>query len=363
MTLLLISHTADLYGAERSLLDFAIGLQAQRVVFLVLCPAEGPLTHQLRTHHIPIVIFRLPRPQLDLRHLAQFIILWLPTLWHLWWFMKRNGITAVYNNTIDGLYAPFAARLARIPCLWHVREVKPKNLWGRKLFAWLLRCLPDRVVFSSNNTLLAYAERPFAHWQVVYNGIKLPAFPLRHTQDTVTVGFVGQLVALKRPERFLKAFALAQQSCPNLRSVIVGDGPLLEKMRQLADELGITPDVEIKGYLNSMLDLYASFDILVLTSDAESFGRVLVEAMASGCPVIASRVGGVPEVVENGQTGFLVDPDDIPAYAEKIIQLAQDTELRQCLGLAGRKRALTHFTVERYCEQLIRIIEEIRSLP
>lgn len=363
MKYLLISHTADLNGAERCLLELARGLLKQNKDFIVLCPREGILTKKFNLENIPYRTMMLPRPQRDFIHFFTFLFLWIPTIWRLKSLIIQENITVVYNNTIDGLYAPFAARLVNIPCIWHIHEMKPKNIYGRSFFAWLLKWLPSKVVFSSIATMNAYSTQSYLHWQVVYNGIDMSSSALPLLVDNqykpIVVGFVGQMVSIKRPDRFIKIFALALKGRSDLYAKVVGTGKLLGETENLVHQLNIRERVEFLGFVDSLYEFYKEIDMLVLTSDTESFGMVLIEAMEAGRPVIASNVGGVPEVVDNGITGYLVAPDDIENFAAKIIELSDDSELRYQMGMAGYKRVRSMFSLDGYQKQLIKLIDEL----
>jgi glycosyltransferase involved in cell wall biosynthesis len=359
MTCLLVSHASTLYGSERSLLSLAEALFAQGPV-LVLCPRQGPLVQRLRDKGIPVRTLRLEYPRRSLEDVLVFVLNWLPTVLRLWRLMASEGIRVVYNNTIYGLYAPVAARLARLPCIWHVREVDHRGKLEARIFSWLLTRLSYRAVFNSEATMRAYSEQGAANWQVVYNGLPLSDLAdRRYVQGTgLVVGFAGSIVERKRPGLFLRAFALAAQRVPGLRALMVGEGPLLGEARAMAARLGIEHLVEMPGFVASMDSFYAQIDIFVLTSQREPFGRVLVEAMMSGCPVIGSADGGVPEVIEHNVSGYLVTSDDPAPYADRIVQLARDCELRKQLGVAGRARAVERFSLARYQDQLMDLVSQ-----
>lgn len=360
MTILLISHTADLNGAEKSLADLALGLKEQGIDYLVLCPRNGPLPIKLREVGITTYIMNLPRPQRNLPGLITFFLLWFPTILRLTYLLRSKDIDTVYNNTIDGLYAPFAAYLVNIPCVWHVREVKPNNRQLRKLFAWLLRHLSTTTVFNSQAAMKAYASYPAPHWKVIYNGIQIDDVPLLSSQNIpmIVAGFAGQMVENKHPERFVNALALAKKSYPKLSGMMVGDGVLFQEIELLIKNKGLTNSIHMLGRVEDMSTFYQTIDMLVLTSDQESFGRVLVEAMSYGRTVIAANVGGVPEVVIDGETGFLIPPDDVAAYAEKVVLLATNSDLRSQMGLAGYERACANFSIAQYRQQLIDVLRQ-----
>jgi glycosyltransferase involved in cell wall biosynthesis len=360
MKALLISHTSDMNGAEQSLLDLAIGLVQKKAAIEVLCPNEGILTKKLRESGVPVRIFWLLRPQRHLLLLVSFFVLWFPMVLSLAVYIKQGGFDVVYNNTIDGLYGPFAAKLVGIPCIWHVREVKPRNKKARRFFSWLIIWLPKQTLFNSKATQESYSTVPHSHWGVIYNAINqnhiLP--PDYATEGQVTVGFAGQMMPHKRPERFLNAFALSLQEVPSLKGIMAGNGKLLPEMKTLASQLGIDNCVDIPGFIYPLTSFYERIDVFVLTSDQEPFGRVLVEAMAAYRPVIAASVGGVPEVILDGICGFLVPADDIAAYAEKIVTLATDPELRRRMGMAAHQWATENFSLSRYVDSIYTVLQE-----
>lgn len=366
MKILLVSHTADLYGAERSLLDLARGLHAQGIDFTVLFPETGPLTAVCTAEQIPWLVLPLLRPQKA--HVARFLAGWWPRVWQLRQLIRQQGFTLVYNNTLDGLYAPFAARLAGVPCVWHVREVKPRSAYGRSVFAALLRTLPTVTLFASQATLNAYrliGNTQPATWQVIHNGVRINQTALtqpKEAKESLVVGFAGQFVPLKRPWLFLQAIAMAQPQVPHLQAVMVGDGPLQGDMVQLAERLGIRPLVAFRGYQTDMTAFYAELDCLLLTSERESFARVLIEAMSVGCPVVAADVGGVSESVVDGVTGYLIHPaTDVAQYAARIVQLAHNPLLRHQLGQQGQAHVQAHFSVERYQAQLTAVFRALHE--
>lgn len=362
MTILLVSHTAALDGAERSLLTLAVCLRKQQIPCQVLCPEAGPLPESLRSHQIPVCYTRLPRLQRGILHMLKVAIMWPFVVLRLGWWLRKNHISAVYNNTIDGLYAPFAAKLAKLPCVWHIREVKPHTEIWRRPFTWMLHYLPQHTIFNSQATMRAYRQQPPDHWQVIYNGIPIPDEPLtRPPEQPITVGFAGQFVSHKRPTLFLQAFALAKRQIPGLQAMMAGDGPLWSEIQELVEHWQLTDSVKMPGYLDQMSAFYTQIDIFVLTSEKEPFGRVVAEALAAGCPVIASRVDGVPEVVDES-CGFLIEPNQVKAFADKIVLLAKDQPLRQRLGMAGRNRVIQHFSEGQYCRQLTTLLNHVPQI-
>jgi N-acetyl-alpha-D-glucosaminyl L-malate synthase BshA len=142
--------------------------------------------------------------------------------------------------------------------------------------------------------------------------------------------------------------------------VLVGDGPEYGRTRELVEGLGLTDRVRFVGVVDEVAPLLAEADLLLLPSETESFGLVALEAMASGVPVIASRVGGLPEVVEHGVSGFLEPVGDVDAMADRALAILSDCATRNRFGRAGRERALAlfdrHTVVPRYEEIYERVV-------
>ena len=164
------------------------------------------------------------------------------------------------------------------------------------------------------------------------------------SSDTKIIGMVAQIEPRKRQDLFLKAAALVLRSDPELRFVLVGGAEgakgahssYEQSLRVLARELGIMDRVLFVGHVTDPLSLMKQFNILVLPSRNEALGGVLIEAMGLGVPVIATRDGGIPEVVEHGITGLLVAGDEPAPFADAMLTLLRDSELARRMGEQGR---------------------------
>jgi glycosyltransferase involved in cell wall biosynthesis len=162
---------------------------------------------------------------------------------------------------------------------------------------------------------------------------------------------VGRLVPIKGHDTLLHALALAVASIPDLTLEIAGDGPLRGRLEELARDLGIAEAATFAGRVTSVADAYARAGIVVVPSRGEGFGMVALEAAERGRAVIASAVGGLPEIVDDGVTGVLVKPGDVEELAAAIAALAADPERAAALGAAARERALREFTLERCADR------------
>jgi glycosyltransferase involved in cell wall biosynthesis len=143
----------------------------------------------------------------------------------------------------------------------------------------------------------------------------------------------------------------------NVQIILVGDGPTRPRIERLAEQLGISDRVKFFGWRDDVHEILASANIYVLASNWEGLPICLLEAMRAGLPIVASDVGGVREVIVDGETGFLVDRGDGAMLRDKLQRLLSDPELRNKMGKAGRKRYLEHFTVERMLDQTLQVYE------
>lgn len=167
----------------------------------------------------------------------------------------------------------------------------------------------------------------------------------------ITLGSVARLAPQKGLPVLLRAVRALTDLGHRLRLVLAGSGEDEAALRREAHDLGIADRVRFAGQVSDVPALIRSLDLFVLPSRWEGFGLVLLEAMAEGCPIVASRVGGIPEVVADGESGILVPPDDPRALTEAIATLIRDPARRHALGRAGRRRFRDRFTAERMAEE------------
>jgi len=161
---------------------------------------------------------------------------------------------------------------------------------------------------------------------------------------------------VKNVEMVVRIFAAVHERM-DARLVMVGDGPEKPRAEQLARTLGVAKHVLFLGNQEVMEELLPLADVFLLPSSTESFGLVALEAMSAGVPVVASNVGGLPELVESGQTGFLVPPDDLAAHVRAVLKILGDAPLRRRFGAAGRKVARERFDVDRVVERYRKVYE------
>lgn len=237
-----------------------------------------------------------------------------------------------------------------------------------------LAALSDRIVTISPRQRADIVERfrvtPAAKTVTVPLGLdldRLLALPahapnlrdaLAIPPDACVVGFVGRLVPIKAVDVLVRAFASARQQQPRLHLLIVGDGPLRGELEALAASLGIAPQVHFIGWTDDLARVYATMDVCALSSINEGTPVALIEAMAAGRAVAATAVGGVADVLAEGEAGRLVPPGDEAALADALADLAADANERARLGQRGRARVAERFTPSRLVRDIDALYRE-----
>ena len=173
------------------------------------------------------------------------------------------------------------------------------------------------------------------------------------------VGSLGRLHPQKGFSDLLTAFAQVRQRIPSVRLFVAGDGELRDDLEAQARSLGMAAVVTFAGVRADVSEVLAALDVFVLPSLWEGMPNAVLEAMASGLPVVATAVGGTPEVVVDGVTGLLVPPQDPGALAQAIGHLLRDPDLRRRMGRAGRRRVEEHFDVRETVRQVESLYETL----
>ncbi len=192
--------------------------------------------------------------------------------------------------------------------------------------------------------------------------VRTPDAPLRNelapNGETLLV-HVSNFRSVKRPADCIDIFSKAREKGQKVRLVMVGDGPELSSVKHLAKTLGVADNVIFVGKKSNIADYLGVADIFLLPSELESFGLAALEAQACELPVIATRIGGIPEVVSEGETGFLSDVGDVTKMAEDTIKLVKDAELRRTMGKRGRELAVERYSTEKIIPQYIAFYESV----
>jgi glycosyltransferase involved in cell wall biosynthesis len=288
-----------------------------------------------------------------------------PTQLAAW--LSRREPTVVHVHSGAWLKAARAAHLAGVPHLVHtVHGIEGRDPWFIKPMWWMAVRYTDLVV-SVSQPLLRYLHGemrlPREKLRLVANGVDTETFrpaardgELRAAlgADGLLVGNVARLAKVKNHALLIDAFAILRRHLPQARLTIIGEGPERRALEERVDALALAGDVQLAGALHDMPRVYRDLDLYVLSSHIEGTSVSILEAMASGVCVVATAVGGTPDLLGQGRFGVLVPPDDPAALATAIAELLRDPWRRRTLAAAARAHVMRHHSelamVQRYEE-------------
>ena len=375
--ILFVDHAEEIGGAENSLLMLMCHLD-NKSWEPHLTGRNGRFLTTAHQDNIPVYPIELPR----LRRSFRFPLDFIKGVRKIAETAHQMNADILHANTIRAaLYTSFAARLAKRPFIWHMRdfwlsEGKPDRLWFDTFGKKLLTTFATAVIANSKATADHLPDSKKI--KVIHNGIGLEKFnpnldkrPFRQKfnipLDAKVVGMVGRLRPWKGQVHFLKMAAQVASENSNAYFLIVGgttfgvDEEYPNYLKKVTQELGISNRVIFTGQLNDMPQALAAMDIFVHSGDPEPFGLVNIEAMAMKKPVVAFAHGALPEIVIDGETGYLTPPYDIQNLAQRVIDLLHDQELCNKLGENGRLRVEQHFDITHTTQQIMNLFETIQE--
>ncbi|MGI4790074.1 MAG: glycosyltransferase family 4 protein [Janthinobacterium lividum] len=354
-------------GTERHMLDLARGLYALDVAVTVACPSPAALEEAARRDGLPVLA--IPKQELVDWNAARVLAKRL-----------KSGETDIIHahNGRTALAAALAVRLAgRGRCVMtqhflkpnHAAQQGPKAAVSRAAHHWVVGQISRILAISEavRQAMLARGEAPDSKITVVPNGISAPSSGnAAETRQSLGIGPNTPLVVCAaRLERekdiasLVTAMQSVRKSIPEARCLIAGEGSQKADLKAQIESLELLGTVTLLGFRSDATALMAAADVFVLPSLAEPFGLVLLEAMALGRPVIATRAGGPLEIVVEGQTGFLIPPSSPEALAAAIIRLLANPAVSHQLGANGLARYQALFTASRMAEATKATYEQV----
>jgi glycosyltransferase involved in cell wall biosynthesis len=361
-------------GTENSILQLLDSLRGSVFLPTVALPGPGEFADELRARRIDTVFVPVRRlyRRAGLAARAAMAAGALAGMSALASVCRRRRVRIVHAHGASAqLVAGPAARLSGARNVWHARDFLRPGRVGA-----ILTRTADAVIAASECVLRTCSVPGGAAARVIPNAIDAEAFEARAARGTfrrelvlgpesVLVLMAAQMVPWKGHRRLLRAIARVREQHPLVVAAIAGEDLFADhpgygdELAALASELGIARSVRFVGYRRDMATLMADADILVVPSDAEPFGRVALEAMAVGRPVVGLRRGGLPEVVKDGVTGLLVDDESPVALAAAIGRLVADPLLRSSMGEAARRRVRERFAPAAHAALVAAVYREL----
>lgn len=341
----------------------------------LMCAPEGEWVERAKSLKNTEIIFvkQLTRPIRPVRDLR--------ALYQVYRILRGRRFDIVHTHSSKpGVVGRIAARMTGVPVVVHTIHGFPfhdfMNPLLRRLFIVIERFLVrfcDKLITVSNLNLEKAVSLKFAareKFRNIYSGIDFKKFDIESNgaakkaeigimNGERIVGMVGRLSEQKAPLDFVGAIPAILKSYPDVQFVLVGDGELKKKTLSYCRSLGVDNKVRILGFREDIPELLPLFDVYVLTSHWEGLGRALTEAMYTGRPVVATNVEGVPELVEHGKTGVLVEAQDIKAIADGIIALLTDRKTALTMGEAASQKIGKLFQAETMVHRIEELYQEL----
>jgi glycosyltransferase involved in cell wall biosynthesis len=367
LKLLHIQKAEIVAGCENHLLTLLPSLhdRGYSITMLALTPpdrSENPFVQAMRSRGIPTATLPI-RGRLDWELLPNLVR-----------FIRKGRYDCVHTHLIHAdFYGGLAAKLAHIPYICSTRhndDAFRRHPLMRQLLHWHSQCFHEVICIS--NYVKQFTQTvegvlsdkltviPYGFSVLEKSDDRTWRSQMGWTEETPVLGNVARLTAQKGQHVLLQAMPLVLQHFPNTRLVMVGDGELRLSLQQLATELDLTNHVHFLGYQANAAAFMANFDLLVHPSAWEGFGLVLLEAMAAKLPIVATEVSAIPEIVQSGETGLLVPPENPVALAQAICQMLDDRAVAQKMGLAGYQRLQQHFTVQAMVDRTSQLYQQLQ---
>ena len=388
--ILFVSHSGNLYGAERSLLTLLKGLKAaDKYEILTYLPHEGDFSRVLAEENINFRIFPYSR-WIGLRlHAAARYLRRLRNRWYITQLLndaEKWNPDAIYTNTLaTPVGAMLTCRLVRRPFhIWHARELPGEKKHAFGLFDWGFRDsfrfiaqTSDRFICNSRflmEKLMPFLEQEMPgisenRMHVVYNGFEqqetggVPGTIMqkkRESGEVFRIVMAGGIGSRKNYGEAVRGISMLVGEGNAVKLDIYGSGST-SALRQLKREItaeSLGDHVALMGYHQNILPVISRSDLLLITSRMETFGRVAVEAMLAGCPVVSSDAGALPEIIHDGKTGLLYRSGDPEHLARQIKKLMNDPNLGTNLAQKAADFASKEFSSDRFVAGIHRILQE-----
>ena len=360
---LLVSSRAS-GGMARHVIALLAGLHGPSYELAVACDPDGGIAEAARARSLPVYGIALQQAAHPTRAML--------AAWHLSSVISGFKAHLVHTHSFHaglvGAVSVPLARAARLITTVHSYPPIAKGAEGigpgARLAVRMMLGRAARIIMVSEalrRELLEFRPEAADRVVVIPNGVEVRAQPrismaeARHAigihPEVPLIGMVARLAPQKGIAEFLRAARLIANREPEAQFLLAGDGPLREQAEALIAELKLEGRMRLLGQVDSVRDVLWALDVLVVASVSEGSSVSAMEAMALGKPVVGTAVGGVPEVVADGDTGLLVPPGEPEALAEAVGALLADRERAQTMGDRGRQRAATHFDIQLMIER------------
>lgn len=358
MKVLFVTDTGNIIGGgEFSLLLLLRGLKSKGLEVLLMAPEDGDFTSKVRSFDIKTTIER---------HFKLKSVILLPlaikTIFKIKKYIKENKISVIHSNSTGGypLLFAIAAKLAYVPFVWHVRTIDTHFVLDR-----LLKSLATRVVAISKYVLkVRFKKCENKKYRVIYNALDLECFtkksgPLNCPPTLISL---GRYVELKGYEHLIELARILRGRNVRFQMKIAGLGydkenKYLRYLINKVDEYDLKDIVTLMPQVGAVSEFLRQSDIFLFSSRSDAFGRVLIEAMASGIPVVAFNKGAVSEIIDDFKTGIIVDYKDYEMMADAVEKLLMDKKQYATIASKACETVKVNYDYKHQVDKLISVYE------
>lgn len=371
--ILFVSHDGTLSGAPQSLISILERLDREEFHPIVICGSEGPFTEETKILSVPTVVLPLSFMFWEYRNikfLYQFVRLFI-CLPFLFYILTNFSLRAVHINSLVTPDVAIASRLLAGKTAWYIREPSLDTRWGRLRMS-IVAALSHTIIANSKFTeaKILSSRKTNRRVSLIYNFLKKGFVQssahrdeirqsLGVASDDFVIGCVGRVCSDKGQDILVRAAVDVAKAYPTAHFLLIGsedDAAFVGGLRQTIEASHLSARIRFTGVRDDVASIMPALDVHVTPSRwEEPFGRVAMEAMASGAVSVVSNRGGLPEIVEDGRSGLVFAAEDEIALAAKIKSLIDDPQLRHNLSQAGMRRAETVFSGDSQMGELHKI--------
>jgi glycosyltransferase involved in cell wall biosynthesis len=355
MNVAYLSNSSQIGGGEKCMESLFQGLKGTGIEPFVICPDQGPFVAVLEKMGVKVFIKDLASPSLGKPWGTVRDFQWLRR------FLREHDIALFHaNGSMGGRKATLACRATGTPLICHIHYPLPLDY-----YRWVYRRLPapDSVVFVCDALQrdlgdVLQGAYPFTRQEVIYNGIDTGVYAPKDVDNKVPrIGIIANLQAVKGHEDFLDMASLLVKAGYDASFELIG-GDVQNQGRKAvlenrARELGILDKVKFWGFVGDVIAILQDLDIIVCSSHEEASPRCIIESMSCRKPIVATRVNGIPDVVEDGVTGLLVPAHEPASLFGAVKRLLDDPSLRRSLGYGGWKKVNERYSLQAYTGQVV----------
>lgn len=373
MNILFIAHERELNGATRSLLNILSEIQDKHKVYVLTSFKEGPFYDELKNYNVTVVrasfywwcdvkatslgwIRKVLKYTIYQRYVNIFTALKLAN------YVRENNIGIIHSNTSVVNVGALISKYTGIKHVWHIREFADMDfniypLVRKKTYYKCMNANTSRFICISKAVANHYYELDLDKKEIVYNGIDSSNFidlSEKNEQENLNILIAGRVSPPKgQKEAVFACLKLFEEGYHNFKLYIAGSGKPYFKIPE-----EIKHNVVFMGQVENMPNIRKNMDFELVCSKAEAFGRVTAEAMMGGLPVIGSNTGGTPELIIDGETGFLYNYGDIESLYEKMRIFFDDRMKAKLMGKKAQKYACEKFTINRCVKEILSVYDK-----